>query len=262
MQIIVFSMVVMALYLITATQQFLAMRGQLKHGRVWLNVLGYPAILLYAYLLHLWIDVGTGQNLTVLNMFSLLAWLASLFVLIASIRRQVQGMLVVVFGVAALSIILVDLFAGSYVVETRANPAQLFHILFAVITVTVLCLAALQALILAVQVRQLRLHHSHGVWRKLPSLETMEAVLFQMIWLGFILLTLLIGSSFYAYGQQVIPRVMDKTILVILAWGVFGLLLFGRHAWGWRGRRAIHFTLTGVGVLTLTYFGSQWMVIS
>jgi len=261
MQIVVISLIAMALYLVTALKQFFVLRGQLAHSKAWLNRLGFPAVVLYAYLLHLWIDVGPGQNLTFFNMFSLTVWLASLLILIVSMKRQVQSMVLIVFPIAALSIVLVNLFAGSYVVETKSNPAQLFHILFSIITVTVLFLAALQAIILAVQVHQLRSHQRKGIWQKLPALETMETILFQIIWLGFILLTLLILSSFYSYGPTILQHMFDKFMLVSLAWGVFGLLLFGRHIWGWRGRRAIYFTLFGVGILTITYFSSQWMVM-
>ena len=48
-----------------------------------------------------------------------------------------------------------------------------------------------------------------------------------------------------------------KTILSILAWLVFGLLLLGRHLWGWRGRTAVRMTIAGVIILLLSYFGSK-----
>jgi ABC-type uncharacterized transport system permease subunit len=89
----------------------------------------------------------------------------------------------------------------------------------------------------------------------------MENILFQTMWLGFILLTLLIVSSLYTYGGDAWYKVADKTILAIVAWAIFGLLLLGRYLWGWRGRRAVYFTLAGVGIITVLYFGSQWMVM-
>jgi ABC-type uncharacterized transport system permease subunit len=38
---------------------------------------------------------------------------------------------------------------------------------------------------------------------------------------------------------------------------VFGGLLLGRRLWGWRGRKAISWTLSGFGILILAYFGSK-----
>ncbi|HEX7110938.1 MAG TPA: inner membrane protein YpjD, partial [Mizugakiibacter sp.] len=40
----------------------------------------------------------------------------------------------------------------------------------------------------------------------------------------------------------------------------FGLLLWGRWRWGWRGRRAVRFTLTGMAVLLLAFFGSKFVL--
>jgi ABC-type uncharacterized transport system permease subunit len=38
-------------------------------------------------------------------------------------------------------------------------------------------------------------------------------------------------------------HVLHKTILTILAWFIFGTLLIGHYWRGWRGQRAIKFTL-------------------
>jgi len=38
---------------------------------------------------------------------------------------------------------------------------------------------------------------------------------------------------------------------------VFGMLLWGRWQFGWRGRTAIHWTLAGFFVLMLAYFGTK-----
>jgi ABC-type uncharacterized transport system permease subunit len=38
---------------------------------------------------------------------------------------------------------------------------------------------------------------------------------------------------------------------------VFAILLFGRWRFGWRGRRATGWTLSGFTLLALAYFGSK-----
>ena len=50
-------------------------------------------------------------------------------------------------------------------------------------------------------------------------------------------------------------HLVHKTVLSIAAWIVFGVLLFGRWRWGWRGRRAVQLTLIGMVVLLLAFFG-------
>ena len=45
-----------------------------------------------------------------------------------------------------------------------------------------------------------------------------------------------------------------------MAWSVFGVLLWGRWRFGWRGRTAIRWTLSGFTFLALAYFGSKLML--
>jgi ABC-type uncharacterized transport system permease subunit len=46
----------------------------------------------------------------------------------------------------------------------------------------------------------------------------------------------------------------------LLSWALFGLLLAGRRWQGWRGRRALGFTLTGFAILFLAYVGSRFVL--
>jgi ABC-type uncharacterized transport system permease subunit len=41
---------------------------------------------------------------------------------------------------------------------------------------------------------------------------------------------------------------------------VFGGLLLGRRVWGWRGQKAIRWTLAGFLLLILAYFGSKFVL--
>jgi ABC-type uncharacterized transport system permease subunit len=50
---------------------------------------------------------------------------------------------------------------------------------------------------------------------------------------------------------------VHKTVLSIVAWLVFGTLLYGRWRHGWRGQRAVKLTLIGMAVLLLAFFGSK-----
>jgi len=52
-------------------------------------------------------------------------------------------------------------------------------------------------------------------------------------------------------------HLVHKTILSISAWLVFVTLIWGRWRYGWRGRMAIRWTLSGLFTLLLAYFGSK-----
>ena len=50
-----------------------------------------------------------------------------------------------------------------------------------------------------------------------------------------------------------------KTVLSLLAWGVFAALLAGRHWRGWRGRSATGWLYAGATLLLLGYVGSRFV---
>jgi ABC-type uncharacterized transport system permease subunit len=51
-----------------------------------------------------------------------------------------------------------------------------------------------------------------------------------------------------------------KTVLSVMAWGVFACLLAGRVWFGWRGRTAIRWLYVGAALLLLAYAGSRFVL--
>ncbi len=51
-----------------------------------------------------------------------------------------------------------------------------------------------------------------------------------------------------------------KIVFSVLAWLVFGALLFGRYRYGWRGRTALNWILAGGALLLLAYIGSKFVL--
>jgi ABC-type uncharacterized transport system permease subunit len=93
--------------------------------------------------------------------------------------------------------------------------------------------------------------------RILPPLQTLEFSMFQIIAFGFFLLSLGLISGLMFLKDMFAQHLVHKTVLSIIAWLVFAILLWGRHRFGWRGRTAIRYTLSGFGSLMLAYFGSK-----
>ena len=46
----------------------------------------------------------------------------------------------------------------------------------------------------------------------------------------------------------------------VLSWLTFGVLLAGRWLYGWRGRTALRWTLSGFVLLILAYVGSRFVL--
>lgn len=131
------------------------------------------------------------------------------------------------------------------------------HVLSSIIAFSLLNIAALQAVLLAIQERQLRRHQPRRLILALPPLQAMESLLFQMLTVGLLFLTASLISGFIFIDDLFAQHLVHKTVLSIAAWIVFGGLLIGRLRYGWRGQTAIRWTLIGFVVLLLAYFGSK-----
>ena len=134
------------------------------------------------------------------------------------------------------------------------------HIILSVAAYALITIAAAMAVALALLDRRLRSRKALGWLSILPSMEALESGTFQALGTGFAILTLSLFSGFIfvenLFGQQL----SRKTILSCLAWLVFAILLFGRWRFGWRGRTAARWTLSGFALLGLAYFGSKFVL--
>lgn len=259
MDILIVSIITIGFYVIAGIIQGMNLSGQWRPAKMWMIGLGFIAICLHGVLLHRWIDVSSGQNLNFFNMLSLTAWLVSVLVLVMALLKPVEVLVIFVFPVAAISILLVLGFPNEYIIRTAMTPDTLFHILLSIITFCVLCVAGLLAILLAVQDHVLRKKQCSWMIEKMPPLEALEKLLFQVISLGFILLSVVMVTSVYFYHELLwdSQALLQKSILVAAAWLIFAVLLLGRYRWGWRGRKAIYGTLGGVLLLFLAYYGSK-----
>ncbi|NNJ79566.1 MAG: cytochrome c biogenesis protein CcsA [Xanthomonadales bacterium] len=131
------------------------------------------------------------------------------------------------------------------------------HLVSSVLAFGLLSIAGLYAFFVFIIDYFLRRHHLNPVVRTLPPLEVLEHLLFQLITAGFLMLTISLGSGIIFINDIFAQHLVHKTVLSVLTWLVFGVLLFGRWRYGWRGSLAVRMTLAGVVLLILSYFGTK-----
>lgn len=190
---------------------------------------------------------------------SLLSWLSALMLWVFCLREPLQALGVVMYPFTALCALWPALTSGP---GGRGNPIPLddwrlgVHIVLSLLSAGLLTLAALHALAIAILDRILHRPENIALARRLPPLQTMERLLFQFIFVGFFLLSLTLIS-----GVLIIPDLhgehLAQIVLTAGAWLIFGFLLYGRRRYGWRGRTAIRWTLSGYATLVAAYFGSK-----
>lgn len=194
-------------------------------------------------------------------------WLTVLILWIEGFFVPLRGLQPLVLPTAALSVVLPIFFAGTPVAGDRGLAFKL-HLLAAILAYSLLTIAALHAVLMAALDREL--HRGNGgarrepsrLFRQIPPLLAMERLLFRLIGIGFLLLTLTVASgllfSEYLFGRAF--RFEHKTVFALAAWVVFGGLLAGRLVFGWRGRVALRWTLSGFAMLLLAYVGSRFVL--
>ncbi len=168
---------------------------------------------------------------------------------IARVRRVLAAL-----GVAVLLLCLA--FPGD-VYAQHAALAPL-HWLLGIASYGLFGAAVLHAGMLASADRQMR-NHAPAAAARAPGLPLLriERLTFQFVTAGFAALT-----ATLLLGWWVTPAWHwdHKTVFSVLAWLVFGALLAGRAAFGWRGRRATRGVYAGAVLLLLAYVGSRFVL--
>ena len=244
-------------YLLGLVFQGLDLRGkeQMHKPRVWAFCIG--AIVLHSLWLYQRIFVSEGVDLGLYNIFSLISWQVVILVLLGSMYAKLENLLVLAVPVTLVSIVLTMLPNDSYQPRQLVDTGIAIHILISILAYSVLSLAAVQALLLAFQNRQIKQHHTKDIIVTLPPIEKMESLLFLMVWIGLGLLSAAILSGYLYLEDMFAQHVVHKTVLTLISWLVFAILLWGRHQLGWRGAVAIRWTWVGFFILMLAFLGSK-----
>lgn len=252
-----FVLIAAALYLVAALLLMRRVaRGQEPGSAPW-AVPASVAILAHAgYHVIAWREVGADMHF--FSAVSLVALGMAILTVLVGLRGRMAALGVIVFPLAAAAAVIYANVA--HVGHEELDWRLQLHAWCALLAYATLAVAALLAVLLWIQERALRRREFHRWLRALPPLTAMESLLFRTIGAGFVLLsaTLLTGILFVHdfFAQHLI----HKSVLSILSWLVFGALLVGRWRHGWRGARAIGWTLTAMALLVLAFFGSKFVL--
>ncbi|HWP94410.1 MAG TPA: cytochrome c biogenesis protein CcsA [Gammaproteobacteria bacterium] len=206
------------------------------------------------------IFTAAGLDLGLANTLSLVAWQVTLILLLVTLRQPLETLLLPLLPLAAVSAPLPLYLSATRVLIERRGWQIDAHILLSILAYSLLTVAAFLAVLLAYQEHRLRSHRPGGLMARLPPLTFLEDLLFQFIGAGFALLSLALFSGFAFVHDLFAQHLVHKTVLSVTAWLVFGTLLWGRSRYGWRGRTALRWTLTGFVTLMLAYFGSRFVL--
>ena len=207
-------------------------------------ICGYAALVLHAVILYQNIDITGGLNFGFYNALSLMSGTMSLIIMLGALSRPLENLAVAIFPITAVALVFEIIFQSSRILPDTAPPGLLIHVLLSVCAYSLLTLAAFQSVLLALQDRQITHKRPVSIMR-LPPMQIMEDLLIKIIALGFFMLSLSLATGLMFVHDIFAQHLVHKTVLSILAWFIFGTLLWGRWTRGWRGKTAIRWTIGG-----------------
>jgi ABC-type uncharacterized transport system permease subunit len=232
-------------------------QGALQGAAPKLPMIALLAVALHGVLLYAGVVTESGLRLGIFDAASLVAWVAALLLIVGALRRPLDNLGLLVLPLAALLILPSVIWPDTRQPSSERNLGTEVHVLVSVLAFALLTIAACQSMLLAYQEHRLSQKRPGGLMHLLPPLKIQEELLFQLIALGFFLLTLSLATGVAFVADMLAQHLAHKTVLSIIAWLIFAVLLWGRWRHGWRGRTAVRLSLAGFAVLGLAYFGTK-----
>jgi ABC-type uncharacterized transport system permease subunit len=205
---------------------------------------------------------AAGMRFGFAEALSMILWLAIIFYWFESFYAHMEGLQMLGLPLAAVCVLLPPLFPGQHLNVNTNLPAFRIHFLMAMLAYSLFMLAAMHAVLMAIAEKRLHKGRLTPLLAGLPPLLTMEALLFRLIHIAFALLTLTLASGI-VFSEALFGKAAafdHKTVFAVISWFIFAHLLAGRHFFGWRGRKALRWTLAGFATLLLAYVGSRFVL--
>jgi ABC-type uncharacterized transport system permease subunit len=231
-----------------------------KHmDRPWSLAWVVVAWLLHALVLA-WSVLGEQPHFGFAPALSVTAWLvAAVYAVESQFYPQLETRWALC-GFGAVAVLLAFAFPGS-ALPTTASAWLPLHLALGVACYGLFGTAVVHAWLMTRAEQRMRT--AQGPRDGLPLL-TLERLTYRFVAGGFVLLsaTLLIGYLFgdAVYGHGHAWRWDHKTVFSVLSWQTFAILLIGRAAFGWRGKRAVRVLYAGSVFLLLAYVGSRFVM--
>lgn len=258
---VIFSLASSVLYAFATLIQWRSLKqSPLEHpGSI--TLFSVPAVILHAYQL---LALGSTQEhviFSLLNTLSFIGLSLATVVIITSYRLPLHTLKLAAFPIAIITQLAAAILPPSQMIEPEIMSRGIFaHVALSMAAYAFLSLATLQALIIFWQNRELKSHRNSKMLKLFPPLQTNETILFELIWLGVIILSMAIIAGALYVDNLFTQHLAHKTILTLTSWLFFSLLLSGRYLWGWRGILAARLTVFSSILLMIGFLGSKFVL--
>ncbi|MBQ9619563.1 MAG: cytochrome c biogenesis protein CcsA [Neisseriaceae bacterium] len=224
-------------------------------------------ILAPVLLLHTWtVWAPLTQGGMVLFSFgqtlNLVTWLMVLMYFIGSFFYSLKGLQIILYPMTVISLFLVLIFPGHTSSYTAHHLPFILHVGSSILAYALFGIAMVLAALIFMIETDLRKRKMSLLMRFLPPLLSLEKLMFQAVWFGFILLTISVASG-TIFSEAVFGtpfKISHKVVFGIASWVIYAFVLYGRVLRSWRGRKAAIWVIVGFFSLMLAYMGSRFVL--
>ena len=224
------------------------------------------AFLLAGFLSHsigLVLLIGQIKQLPVTTLpqtFSLFAWAIVGSYLAFQLKFNIRVLGTFVSPLAVIFMLLSSAIPGKIIPTSQLseNFWLILHVTTIFIGNAIFALAFCAGIMYLLQERQIKTKSFGLLYRRLPSLETLDSLNSVCLTFGFPLITIGLISGF-VYAGAVLRSFWHwdpKEILAVITWLIYAVLLHERLAVGWRGRRAAIMAIIGFSIILVTFVGA------
>lgn len=214
------------------------------------------ALSLHAASLYHAFTLPNGLNFSIANVVALIHWVVATLVSLCMFPLNLQLIIPAVYGCAGLAVLAMHLSTEVYLKPTISSVETIAHIGLSIAAYSILMVSALYALQLMWTRRQIK-HKTIMLNSALTPLVTAEKHIVSLVFIGSSLLSLSLATGLIFVDNLFGSGIAHKTLLSMLAWGVYISMLWHYFYYGCSATAAINYTLTGTTLLTLAYFGAR-----
>lgn len=253
----VFAVIAVCTYLLSLS---LIVPGQVRKQPMYRQLallLAVIALFTHAITLKLLIFRGDGgQNLTLLNLGSAVSLLMCIIMTVVAYKGRAWYLTPIVYSFAIINLMLSTIMPGEFITHLEASVPLFIHIGLALLSYATLLIAALYAFQVALIDYQLK-NKTLKFSSDMPPMMVVERKMFHITQVGVILLTLTLCTGFIYMDNIFDKENIHKSVLSVIAWFVYIILLWGHFQGGWRGKRVLFFHVAGALILTMAFFGNR-----
>lgn len=201
--------------------------------------------------------LSEGQNFTLANVNALMSLLLSTFATLTLLKWRTIWfplMIVYTFGICSVAVSLIA--TGNFTKNIAENAGLIFHLGIALFSYALFFLAFIYALQLKWLDQKLK-SKKLFFCSMLPPLMTVERHFFTLTLAAQAMLTVALVSGMIYLHNFFAPEQVHKAIFSSLAWIVYAVQLLGQWKFHWRGNRVLIYSISGMILLTIGYFGSH-----